>query len=275
MYADLHLHSYYSDGTLAPLQIARQAAAKGIGILSVTDHNTRAAYPEISAACAQFGLKLIKGVEIDCVCGELWLHVLAYNARREDAALNALLAEILDIYEQKSVDMLERLSKTDPRVTLAEYRAYVRDRSRGGWAGIDYLRTKGYDIFYPDCMSLYRGIDWCRPLPELKTVCDIVRAAGGTVVLAHPGDRLPRDPAVFVRTLERLADVGVDGVECYYPSHSAAQTAACVDFCRRRGLAITAGSDSHGGFARLVDGVCYDMGAVLIDESALNLAPLL
>lgn len=275
MFADLHLHSYYSDGTQSPEQIARTAASHGIGLMSVTDHNLRAAYPEAEDACRKAGLRLLPGVEVDCTLGELQLHVLAYRAAPDDPALNALLDDLCDIYEQKSVDMLQKLSGTDPRIRMDEYAAFRRDRTLGGWKGLDYLRKKGYTVVYPDCMRLYRGIDWCRPLPDLDTVCRLVHAAGGKTVVAHPGDRLPKEPEAFRAALNALYEHGIDGAECYYPSHSPRVTEDCLNFCRKNGLLITAGSDSHGGFARLVSGVCYDIGTVAVEESELNLNGLL
>jgi len=274
MFADLHLHSYFSDGTLSPREIAQEAVRHGIGLISITDHNTRTAYPESQAACREAGIRLIPGVEIDCTCGGFWLHILSYGARFDAPELNALLEDLLDVYELKTVDMLQRLSKTDKRIDLDEYCAFPRQRRNGGWRGLDYLRSKGYDTVYPGCMKLYSGIEWRRPLPDLEAVCSAVHRAGGRTVVAHPGDRLPKDPAAFAQALELLRSKGVEGAECYYPSHSPLITQICLDFCRKNGLLITAGSDSHGGFARLVDNVCYDMGSLLVDESQLNLEGL-
>ena len=75
MFADLHLHSYFSDGTLSPREIAQEAVRHGIGLISITDHNTRTAYPETQAACREAGVRLIPGVEIDAMtgnCGYPW-----------------------------------------------------------------------------------------------------------------------------------------------------------------------------------------------------------
>lgn len=75
----------------------------------------------------------------------------------------------------------------------------------------------------------------------------------------------------FERILRGLMDAGVQGIECYYPGQSAELANRCAAFCRQNGLCITAGSDDHGEFNRIIDGVEYLMGAVMVGEETLDL----
>ncbi len=268
MFVDLHVHSWYSDSTRSPEEVAREAKAQGIGRIALCDHNTVAGHAAMAAACAAQGIEWTPGVEIDAAYAGGDQHLLAYGCDFAHPPLAALLAENLRNMEQVSIDLIARMRAEDSRLDPEEYAGYARDPARGGWKGIDYLRGKGYEIRYPDCMALYAR-HGCRPSPfaPVEQVARLVREAGGYVVLAHPGDRLPQEG--FTAHLERLAALGVGGVECYYPSHSEAVRAVCRDFCAAHGLRATAGSDDHGSFAEWVNGVHYALGVIRVEEDCL------
>ena len=172
-----------------------------------------------------------------------------------------------------SVDLIAAMSKDHPDINPQEYQSFERNPLHGGWKGIDYLKSKGYSADYPQCMTYYADYDVRvrQPFESVQTVCSIIHEAGGKAVLAHPGDRLPNEKQLFIENLERLHGLGIDGVECYYPSHSDEITALALSFCREHRLLVTAGSDSHGEFAKLVNGVEYYIGAVQADKRGLNL----
>ncbi|MCL2811111.1 MAG: PHP domain-containing protein [Clostridia bacterium] len=274
MLADLHVHTWFSDSTRSPAEVARAAKAQGIGILAVCDHNTIAGHGSMAAACTEVGIGFVPGVEINASYEGRDQHILAFGCDFAHPALGSLLAENQRILEQVSIDLIDRMRTVDPQLDLAEYAAYERDSSRGGWKGIDYLRFKGYKIAYPACMEYYARYD-CRPagFPPVEKITAAVHTAGGLAILAHPGEMLPKDE--LNTHLFRLAGLGIDGMECYYPAHSAAVLRTCLNFCHAHGLCITAGSDDHGGFTEWVGGVHYAMGALRVDTGALRLGGLL
>jgi len=272
--ADLHVHTWFSDSTRSPEEVAREAKARGIGIVAVCDHNTVAGHERTAAACAEAGVGFLPGVEIDAGYGAGFQHILAYGCDFAHPPLVALLDDVRRAMEQVSIDLIDRMRADDPRLDPAEYAAYVRDPSRGGWKGIDYLRYKGYEVTYPACMAYYARYG-CpaggfRPVEEVTAA---VHGAGGLAILAHPGNLLPAD--AFDMHLRQLAERGIDGVECYYPFHSPPVTRACLGFCHAHGLCITAGSDDHGGFTEWVDGVHYALGEVRVDAGVLRLGRLI
>ena len=270
MLADLHVHTWFSDSTRSPEEVAREAAKRGIGLLAVCDHNTVAGHESVAVACAQAGIRFVPGVEVNAVYEGRDQHILAYGCDFAHPTLAAILTENQDILEQVSIDLIDRMCIVDPRLDPAEYAVYQRDPSRGGWKGIDYLRSKGYKIAYPACMEYYGRYD-CRPgaFPPVEEITAAVHGAGGLAILAHPGEMLPKDE--LNTHLLRLAGLGIDGVECYYPAHSASVTRVCLNFCHAHGLCITAGSDDHGGFTEWVEGVHYGLGTLRVDVDALRL----
>ena len=82
----------------------------------------------------------------------------------------------------------------------------------------------------------------------MQEFCKMVKQAGGVPVLAHPGYLYMRNPDGFVDMLEEMRACGVEGIECYYPSHSKDITDICVGFCKNNDMRITAGCDCHGDF---------------------------
>ncbi len=273
MLADLHVHTYFSDSTRSPEEVARVAREQGIGCIATCDHNTVEAHARAAVACAAEGVLYLPAVEIDAAYEAGTQHVLAYGCDFVHPPLAALLAENLRIMEQVSIDLIERMRADDPRLDPAEYAGFLRNPSRGGWKGVDYLRGKGYKIEYPGCMALYRRYG-CGPsaFQPVEEVARLIHEAGGVAILAHPGDRLPAEG--LLSHVERLTALGIDGVECYYPAHSTELIQALIAFCIARGLCITAGGDDHGSFAEYTEGVHYALGELRVDTRLLRLAGL-
>lgn len=275
MTCDLHIHSYYSDGTYSPAEIVKKASELGIGTIAVSDHNTVDAYKNgLVEGAKKAGVNLIASVEIDAASKYGSMHILALGCDTDNKELLSLLESNRDIMDKMSDELIEKMEKDGENVSLEEYSVFERDRRRGGWKGIDYLFTKGMRNDYPYCMTYYKkyGITGYREFEDIKEVCRIIHVSGAKAVLAHPGDRLKDIDGEFLDALEYFKSCGVDGIECYYPSHSEAVTDMCVSFCRKNKMAVTSGSDCHGDFARRINGVEYKLGMPFVDESELDLS---
>ena len=277
MLVDLHLHTYYSDSTRSPEELVLAAKAAGIGLISVCDHNTTEAYPELISACERHGIKLISGVEIDCMYNGYWLHLLAYGADFRDNKLNAVLSDNRDGMENMSVELIYKMSGDHEQLSLEEYKHFERNINNGGWKGLDYLRSKGLasDYFdYLTCISKYR-IAPPDCFPDAKELCDIIHNAGGYAVLAHPLNYFSKDDEELRAELQDVITLGIDGIECYCPSHDEETIKAYIEFCRENDLIITAGSDDHGDFLDCIESVTYKIGVIKVDIMDLNLKGLI
>ena len=277
MFADLHLHSCYSDGTQTPEQIAATAKARGFSLIALADHNTCAGYPSLRQACELLDLDCLPGMELDCRYDRYELHILAYGFRMEETLL-ALAGECRRLLLEMSRDLIRRMEKDLPALSLKEYDAWDYESTQGGWKGLHYLLHKGVTRELTDGMSLYAayGCDYTDyPFPPVEEVCRVIRRAGGVPVLAHPCNWFDAgDPQRLLFHLDRLAAAGVGGIECYYPANSPEMTRLCRDYCLDHGFMITAGSDAHGDFQKRHHGVEYYIGAVRVDRSQLALHPL-
>ena len=110
MLVDLHMHSYYSDGSFSPCEVVELAKQKGLGFISITDHNTIEAHEEFELACQQLGMKYVLGVELDCVFGERSVHLLAYDFKvNEEFA--AIIKKSRHQLDQMGVDLIKIMEK--------------------------------------------------------------------------------------------------------------------------------------------------------------------
>lgn len=251
-FADMHIHSCYSDGSYSPDEIVRRARASGVELISVCDHNEIHGTLEAEPLARAAGLNYVQGVEIDAIHENADIHILCYGANLADEALLGRIHHARQILDEMSTELLRRMLKDYPRMSMEEYKSFAHDSSRGGWKMLQYLHFKGIT---PDLKSGFPYYDrYCVTYREAgfdaaEAIIHAIHAAGGRAVLAHPGVVFPTGRiSQFEACVEQAMDLGLDGVECYYVRHDAGITRSCVDICKRRGAMITAGSDCHGAF---------------------------
>lgn len=260
-YADLHVHTQFSDGTLTPEEVVDAAQMAGVTLLAVADHNILKGSEAIASLLLARGIGYIPAVELDCVHKNKFYHLLAYGADFHNAAFRGQVRDNRVKLDRMSDELIERMQKDYPQLSLVDYQAFCRNPRHGGWKGLDYLLDRGiveeihqgmafyerYKVFYEDA-----------GFPRLKKLIAQIHRAEGCAILAHPGERIPQaDPSAFIALLKELLDCGMDGIECYYPTHSAFVRDTCLALCEERGLMITSGSDCHGSFGRAAVGEPY------------------
>ena len=251
-FADMHIHSVYSDGTYTPEEIVRIARASGVELISVCDHNEVRGTLETLPLAQAAGLKCVNGVEIDAIFEGVDIHILCYGARLDDPELLTRIRHARAKLDGMSTELLARMKPNYPQLDAEEFDAWVHDTSRGGWKMLQYLQAKGVTANLMSAMPLYEhyGVTYAAAgFDAAETVIRAIHGAGGRAVLAHPGVVFPTENLrSFASRVEAVMDLGLDGIECHYPRHSAGVARCCMDICRRRGAMITAGSDCHGAF---------------------------
>ncbi len=269
-YADLHIHSLYSDGTMSPGEILKEAEKNGVGLLAVADHDTFKGSSELKALSLLSPVKCIPAVEIDAYDHGDNIHVLAYDPDFADAAFARFVAGTRQKLEAVSDRLIERMQKEIPVISAQEYQSFTCPQNGGGWKALHYFMAKGLTQtlmegvkFYPQYGCTYDKNGYA----SVAEVCRVVHAAGGKAVLAHPGQY--RFEESLIKTLEQFVADGVDGLECYYPKHGEELIDELLSFCRQRRLMVTAGSDCHGAFTGA------PIGSTQTPISALQLGDLL
>jgi 3',5'-nucleoside bisphosphate phosphatase len=250
---DLHTHTTRSDGVVPPAELVRQAAAVGVRLLSLTDHDTLAGYREAVAADAvPSGLTLVPGVEINAIVTAdlgLWegeLHILGLGMDPVNEAFEATLvaqrARRRERFE-RTVALLRELG-----LPIDDQLAAVTDSSDDALGRPTVARAliaAGHATSVEDAFS--RLLGWGKPAYVPRTglgpvgAIRAIRAAGGLAALAHFGEAPSR-----IEVVRELAEAGLGGLEVYYRSFDIATVAGVADVARLLDLVPTGGSDYHG-----------------------------
>ena len=278
MLADLHMHSYYSDGTMSPREIVEDAKKRNVQLIAITDHNVLDSYTELKEAAEEFGIKVIRGVEIDARFEDIVVHILAYNFKDNEKLFNLVHKAKKELLET-SIELIKRMENDYENISSEDYEAYDYDRRKGGWKGIHYLFDRGITSELFEGVKYYGQYKCGHEYFDYPTVEEVVKAvheANGYVVLAHPCNYYKNNTKEEVlEKLEKFKSIGIDGVECYYPANSEMMTETCIEFCKNNNMIITVGSDSHGDFGAVSKGIEYYIGAVKKDSSELNLKDMI
>ena len=244
--ADLHLHSNRSDGLHSPAEVMRLAAAAGVQVAALSDHDTVAGIGEARAEATRLGLGFVPAVELSVEYQGQDIHVLGYHVDAGSPELLRLLAAQRRSRRERLRGILSRLRRLGLPLTLAEV---VRLAPDGGPVGrphvAEALYRRGWVENYGDAFRFHLGSD-CpaylasrTPSPEESLAA--IRAAGGVPVLAHPATYRGSD------VIERFVRAGLAGLEVSHPRHSVAEMARLRERARELGLLETGGSDYHGG----------------------------
>ncbi|WP_436701251.1 PHP domain-containing protein [Nocardioides sp. BYT-33-1] len=250
MTIDLHTHSSVSDGTAAPADLVRAAAAAGLEVVALTDHDTTAGWTEAATAAEEVGIGLVRGIEISTRYRGAGVHLLAYLPDPGDPALQAELGRIVAGREDRVPAMLARLRELGLPVTeeaLAEVSPDNRVTGRPHVAdllvrlGVVRNRDEAFARYLHDGGPAF--VD--RYAADLVAMLGLVTGAGGVAVLAHPWGR--GSASVLGETaLADLADAGLSGVEVDHLDHDPRSRAHLRAIARRLGLVVTGSSDHHG-----------------------------
>lgn len=278
MLVDLHIHTYYSDGTMSPKEVVEDAKRKNLGIIAITDHDVLDSYEELKVEAEKAGIIEIRGVEIDSIFEGHLVHLLAYKFE-DNEKLFKLINHAKEQLLETSIELIRRMENDYEGISLEDYNSYEYERRKGGWKGIHYLHDRKITEGLFDGVKFYGKYDCGHEkfaFPSVGEVCNTVHDANGYVVLAHPCNYYSnKNKEDILEKLEILKSLGIDGVECYYPANSDLMTNTCLEFCKDNNLIITAGSDGHGDFGAVSKGIEYYIGAINKDSEILNINKLL
>jgi predicted metal-dependent phosphoesterase TrpH len=262
---DLHLHTTASDGRLTPSALVARAAALGLRIISVTDHDTTAGIPEARAAADRHGIRLVPGIEITAVESARDIHVLGYF-------IDPQFSPFIDFLRGQRADRLRRLNLMAVRLKELGYAVeigpLVADAARKSGRTVgrpqlaDALVAAGYVPSRREAFDTLLGEGRPAFVPRsgatVKEVATIVRAAGGIASLAHPG-LMRLDAAIpgFVAG-------GLPAIEVWHSDHDAEASARYEALARQLGLGMSGGSDYHADSSHHPAA----LGAITLPEAA-------
>jgi predicted metal-dependent phosphoesterase TrpH len=277
---DLQSHSTHSDGALGAAEVVQLAAAAGVELLALSDHDTISGVAEAIEAGERLGVRVVPAVEISAVdegapVGRE-LHILGYNIDHTGPPMTDSLVNFLADREKRTLRMRDglreagfELDETEIQERIAAGKPIGRPHLAGAVlsapANAQRLREEGID----DVGSLIRGyLIEGRPafrLRETPTVAEsieAIHAAGGVAVWAHPFWDV-KDPAEVLESIDRFRALGIDGVEAFYVEHDEPQTRLLAERCAELNLLSTGSADYHGPdnrlFSRFMAFETYDL----------------
>ncbi|WP_055599558.1 PHP domain-containing protein [Streptomyces aureus] len=249
MRIDLHTHSTASDGTDSPAELVRNAAAAGLDVVALTDHDTTRGHAEAIGALPE-GLTLVTGAELSCRVDGIGLHMLAYLFDPEEPALLAERELVRDDRVPRARAMVGKLQELGVPVTWEQVARIAGDGSVGRPHVAEALVELGV---VPDVSGAFTPAwlaDGGRAYVEKHELDPIdairlVKAAGGVTVFAHPL-AVKRGQVLPEASIARLAEAGLDGIEVDHMDHDEATRARLRGLAKELGLLTTGSSDYHG-----------------------------
>ena len=246
---DLHTHTTASDGQYSPAELVELARDAGLKYVAVTDHDTLRGLPEAMAAGEKLGVRVIPGVELSAA-EDRHLHILGLNVQTGHTPLSELCQKMRQEREERKHRTMDFLRKKGVHIPLEEVERQAGNAAVGRPHFAQVIVRHGYasttqEVFsrFLDTQEYQENVKECKP--SAAACIQAIHAAGGKAVLAHPY-QLGYDDMWLTELVSQMRGWGLDGLECYYPKHSAEQTAFYLKLAENCGLSVTAGSDFHG-----------------------------
>ncbi len=244
MFADLHLHTSYSDGTYTPSELVLQAQRFGFCTVALTDHDTVEGCEPTAAACELAGIEFLSGTELTAEQDGHEIHILGYCVDTENPKLLGEMKKFQSVRQNRIHEMVARLNRLNVPLEASSVFELANCLSPGrphvARALVDAGLCDSLDEAFERFLKKNRPA-W---VPKFKMsalrAIDLIHEAGGVAVMAHPG--LNRSDAV----IPLMVDAGLDGIECFHTKHSTGTSEYYLDVADRYHLLVTGGSDCHG-----------------------------
>ncbi|HWD18770.1 MAG TPA: PHP domain-containing protein [Verrucomicrobiae bacterium] len=243
-FADLHLHTFFSDGTFSPEELAERGARLGLVAMALTDHDTIEGCERMAAACEKHGVEFVVGAELTAEYEGKEVHLLGYFLDPANEKLRRELRRFQAVRQSRIEEMVRQLNRLNVPLTAESVFRLANCRSPGrphvGRAlvqeglcanldeAFDRFLKKGRPAWVPKCKI------------DAHDAISLIHQAGGLAVLAHPA--LNQGDAM----IPGLAALGLDGLECFHTKHVGRLPEHYMALAAEHHLLVTGGSDCHG-----------------------------
>jgi predicted metal-dependent phosphoesterase TrpH len=246
---DLHMHSTFSDGSLTPAQLAAEAGKARLSAVALTDHDGTSGVQSFLDACSAVGVRGISGVELSVDFKGGTMHMLGYFIDHASAGIEAELVKLREGRRDRNHLILAKLNELGVLLTWDEVAAYADEDVVGRPHFAQAMKARGYVKSKDEAFDRYLGKGKPAYMERYRLTAaesvNMIRAAGGVPVLAHPFT-LGLNKRALREQVAELAAMGLQGIEAYYVEHGAGDLRFCLEMARELNLAVSGGSDFHG-----------------------------
>jgi predicted metal-dependent phosphoesterase TrpH len=252
---DLHIHSTASDGTFSPSEILQLASRSGLRAIAITDHDTLDGSRQALECGIPATLHFITGVEISTQPAMDWdaigsLHILGYGIDPRHSELRQTLSKFQQVRIERTHRILDRLRNLGIPLTMEQVAAEVGQGAAGRPHVASAMVKAGAVADIDEAFQKYLRKGCPAYVSKERLDClqafELIRAAGGIPVLAHPSLIPCRSNDELAGLVASLCKIGLKGLEVYYTEHSRQAVALYMALAEKFGLTVTGGSDFHG-----------------------------
>jgi 3',5'-nucleoside bisphosphate phosphatase len=244
MFADLHLHTNFSDGTFTPEELVSQAAKQRLAAIAVTDHDTVEGCERAANACRALEIEFIAGTELTAEQNDNEIHILGYLVDTHNPKLLTEIAKFQAVRQSRIHEMVAKLNDLNVPLRAENVFALANCRSPGRPHVARALVKAGLvgslDEAFERFLKKHRPAWVPKAKMSAMVAIELIQQANGLAVMAHPG--LNRSDEV----IPDLVEAGLDGIECFHTKHSTAIAEHYLEIADKFNLLVTGGSDCHG-----------------------------
>jgi predicted metal-dependent phosphoesterase TrpH len=244
MFADLHLHTNFSDGTFSPEELVAHAQSAGFNTIALTDHDTVEGCVRTAIACEQANIEFIAGTELTAEQNGQEIHILGYMLDINNARLLTEMAKFQTVRQNRIREIVSRLNQLEIPLEADAVFALANCRSPGRPHVARALVKVGHCANLDEAFERFLKRNRPAWVPKFKIsakdAIQLIHDSGGVAVMAHPGLNRVDD---LIPTMVRA---GLDGIECFHTKHSPSTAERYLALAKRLELLVTGGSDCHG-----------------------------
>ena len=243
IWADLHVHSTYSDGNCSVDELVQTAVKASLRAISIVDHDSVDGIDEALRLGEQSDVQIVPGLELSSEYSSRDIHILAYLIDYKNEGLVSYIGKFRDARVRRAEKMVEILNSLSVGITIEE----VLKKSGCGSVGRPHIAEVmvegGFVRTTQEAFDSYIGYNGTAYADKFrispKDAINLIHSAGGLAVLAHPGIALSDG------TVEEIISFGIDGIEVAHPKHDQRQVQRYRKIACKHDLLETAGSDFH------------------------------
>ena len=243
-FADLHLHTRFSDGTFTPEELVLQAQNKGLACIALTDHDSVEGCDRAAVACANVKMDFISGAELTAEHKDTEVHILGYFLDTKNQVLLDRIAKFQAVRQNRINEMCAALNKLGLPLKAESVFALANCKSPGRPHVARALVKEKLISNLDDAFEKYlkKGKPAWVPKTKMSALegVELIHQAGGLAVMAHPGLNRTDD------IIPDLVAAGLDGIECFHTKHSTVMAERYLEIAEKYHLLVTGGSDCHG-----------------------------